>query len=159
DGRKSDASGARAWDIRHLGAPNPARGLQSSGRGRWPIMEGESIVLLGAALGSCRAARRLLRGAGSLRRALEMRGDELSSRYGVRPARAVVWDALRRLRDQAALEAAARGAVVGNPRAVHAVMAPIVEGLRREVFFVLPVDARLRLVCPPVPIARGGPDA
>jgi DNA repair protein RadC len=121
-------------------------------------MEETVLGLLRAALGSGRAARAMLRDEGTLRRALEMGGPDVAARYEVPERRARLWEAYRQLRRRAALEATVRGTPLGSPQALHDAAAPLFEGLRRERFYVLPVDAQLQLVSPPVLVGEGGPD-
>jgi DNA repair protein RadC len=121
-------------------------------------MDPEVMELLRRALGSGRASRALWRTTGSLRRALETSGGELCARYRIPCRRAEIWEALRQLRARALAEGAGRGAPVCTPAELRAVAAPLFEGLRREVFYLLPVDARLHLVCSPVRLGEGGPD-
>jgi DNA repair protein RadC len=121
-------------------------------------MDPEVMDLLRRALGSGRASRALWTDTGSLRRALETSGAELTARYRVPRGRTDAWEALRQLRARAVAESAGRGVPVSTPAELCAVAAPLFEGLRREVFYVLPVDARLHLVCSPVRVGEGGPD-
>lgn len=116
------------------------------------------MELLTTALGSRRAARALAADTRSIRRALEIPGEDLVARFRVPPARAQVWEALRLLRARAATEAAGRGTRLDTPQALRLAAMPLFEGLCREVFYVLPVDSKLRLVCPPVRVGEGGPD-
>jgi DNA repair protein RadC len=120
-------------------------------------MDADTLALLGAALGSRRVASEVLERAGSVRRALEVSGSELTARFRVNAPRARVWEAVRRLHHRASFEAAVRGTPLETPQAVHAAVAPLFERLRREELYVLPVDAKLQLVCRPVRIGQGGP--
>jgi DNA repair protein RadC len=121
-------------------------------------MDPEALGLMRVALGSARASRALIEEAGSLRRALDIPGDDLVARYGVARRRAAVWESLRLLRGRAALEGARRGTPLTSPQLLHALLAPLFAGQRCERFYVLAVDPGLHLLRPPILVGEGGPD-
>jgi DNA repair protein RadC len=124
----------------------------------WNETNAESIQLLASLLGRQRAARRVLEDAGSLRRVLDLPGEVLERAYGVRPPRARFWEALRRLRQQAAIEALTQQPTLDSPERAFAAVTPLFFGRRHERLLAIALDPRLRPVCAPLRIADGEPD-
>lgn len=93
-----------------------------------------------------RAAERLLRAAGSLRRLARWSLPEMSCVAGIGDARAAPLLAAIELGRRTALERVEPGAPLGSPSEIHRHYRAVLRDERREIFLAALLDTRLRLI-------------